>query len=100
MCLFAEAGGVVAGGETAFGLHDGTDGRDENTAGKVEGVAVAEDLLKMLHGAKATELAGGESDIANGPILEAFGKGEHVDKELEDTGHASVVFGNDDDEAG
>ena len=100
MCLFAEAGGVIAGGETACGLHYGTDGRDENAAGKVEGVAVAEDLLKMLHGAKTTELAGGESDVANGPILEAFGKGEHINEELEDPRHASVVLGNDDDEAG
>ena len=98
MGLFAESGGVVTGGKTAFGLHDGTYGRDENTAGKVESVAVAEDLLEMLHGAKATKLAGGESDIADRAVFEAFGKGEHIDEELEDARHASVVLGNDNDE--
>ena len=51
----------------------------------------------MLDWAKTTELAGGESDVADGAVLEAFGKGEHINEELEDAGHASVVLRNNDD---
>ena len=78
----------------------GMDVRDENALGINEGVAVAEDGLKLFNRPQRTPDAGGDTDEAHGPFLEALGKLEHVDEIFQDAGDAAVVFRRDDDETG
>lgn len=78
-------------------LHDR---RDENSVGEDVGVAVAEDELKLFDGAEAAPDSGSDTDKRGGFVLKAFGEFEQVDEIFEHTGEGTVVFGEDDVQAG
>jgi len=72
---------------------------DENPAGVDVSVAISSDLLEMLDGSKAFELARRDAKKCTGATFEALRVWQHVDEQLYDSGVAAVVFGDDEDDA-
>ena len=79
-------------GQAAIGIEEAGNLGNEDAIGINKGVAVAKNMLELLHGTKRAPDAGREADETNRPALEALRELEHVDEIFQNARDAAVIF--------
>src|SRR5713101_5627968 len=98
--LGLEAGEDFRVGEPSALVEQLIDLGKEDPFGEQVAVAITEDHLQLFDRPQRAPRARTQADETNRARIEALRELQHVDEIFQDAGHAAVVFGGDDYEAG
>ena len=97
--LVLQPGCQIVVQDTLFIVKEIMHGGNEYSLGKIVGVAIAKNLLKMLDRAQSSELPGRNSHVTYRLSLKALGERKKINKKFQGPAHAAIVLGGYDHQA-